>query len=81
MEDKKSRVLMWLEYAGDPEICEKATGLSQTDCVWVAHQLLQGPPGQGVPDDSYKWALEMDAKHVADCAVENAQFMSKHKPT
>lgn len=65
MDELKARVLMWLEYAAAPETCEEATGLTQFECVWVAHQLLQGEPGHGVPRESWEWAVKVDAEHKA----------------
>lgn len=61
MDDKTIRVLMWLEYAMDPETCQQATGLDATDCTAVAHQLLQ----DATDTEGYQWALAQDAIHQA----------------
>ena len=50
--------LMWLEYAVEPENCRLATGLDATDAVWVAHQILQFAPGEGL-----NWAIDQDMRH------------------
>lgn len=34
--------MMWLEYAIDPETCKIATNFEVSDCIWIAHSLLQG---------------------------------------
>lgn len=63
MDSKTATVLMWLEYAMEPETCQAATGLDATDCVAVAHQLLQG----ATETEGYQWALAQDAIHNAKC--------------
>lgn len=67
--DLKINVLMWLEYAwDDDEYTKEATGLTCKDCARVAHQLLQGEPGEGVPRDGWEWATRVHAEHLAKTA-------------
>jgi hypothetical protein len=63
------RACMWLEYAalGD-EHAKKATGLDVHGCIRVAYGLLKG---------GTKFAREQDARHYAECAIEDAQFQAK----
>lgn len=69
--------MMWLEYAmeGD-EYCEKATGLNANLATNVAYGLLPG-----ASSDARKWSLEQHAKHKAEHAIENAQYMARGGPT